>query len=91
MAAHIYTALQQISKNPSAEIGYLEMALGHTQWGDQLQYDDWLRLNELAKAGDAEALSIQVDALLPIYKEEWERLGQPTTSTEWNQRKYGGS
>jgi len=89
MAAHIYTILQQVIDRPGDVIPHLKNGLSYAPFGDNMEDDDWRQLNDALDSGHDKALRM-VKALLPIYEHKWTELGEPRSSEDWMENKYGG-
>ncbi len=82
MAAHIYTVLKQVIERPEAELPYLKHGLSYAQFGDNMDYQDWRRLNDALDNGGSDALDL-CGYLRDIYELKWQQLGCPATAEEW--------
>jgi hypothetical protein len=92
MAAHIYTALQQIEDDIERLnlnlFEHLDAALRFSCWTEELELDEYLRLRNIVDDRDEDALVAFVAEMKPLYEDAWTDLRQPKTREEWLQRKY---
>lgn len=87
MAAHIYTVLQQVIEKPESNLPYLKHGLSYAQFGDNMEANHWVDLNNALDRNEELALEY-CKKLLPIYQQKWRDLGCPTTAKEWFRNKY---
>lgn len=87
MAAHAYTALQQIIKHPlTAE--QVKHMLHYSPVGDTFEYEDNGALFRICEEyGDAGVLPA-CKALLPRYRQMYYDLDFPADYNEWISRRY---
>lgn len=80
MAAHVYTALKEMSERPM-NLETIQHGLGYALFGDQLSLTDW---ESLVNAPDSNRAREIATSLLIKYQEIWEYLGKPATAEDWN-------
>lgn len=80
MAAHVYTALKEMSERPMS-LEMIQHGLGYALFGDQLSQTDWRALYYAPDSNRAREIAT---SLLTKYQEIWEYLGKPATAEDWN-------
>lgn len=101
MAAHVKTALEQISEQLNNEQNYsfdfdsLDAALNLSCWTEDLSLEDFTELDFIIAVSYRDYFQAVDDLKQFItvhylkYKQEWLDLGQPATREEWRQLKWG--
>lgn len=80
MAAHVLTALREMSERPMP-LEMIQHGLGYALFGDQLSMNDWEALNNAPDSNRAREIAT---SLISKYQGIWEYLKRPATAEDWN-------
>lgn len=91
MAAHVWTAVNQLRdehvlRNNPVNWPGLQAALDLSCWTELLDLEDYESLQDVVSKEDKIELAFWLGSVFVKYKEEWVRLGMPTTKEEWNKQ-----
>lgn len=99
MAAHVYTALQQIEADIERLnlnlFNQLEPALSFSCWTEDLDLDEYGELRQIVELHDTTPLVAEdrlyewVRTMKVKYEQVWQGYGEPRTREQWLEAKYG--
>lgn len=85
MAAHIYTALQEIAGG-TVPMEQLQHAVNYAGWGNQLKAEHYQVMVNVAYNGTVQEAIALANEIMPVYRRDWILLDRPKTYEEWQDR-----
>jgi hypothetical protein len=100
MAAHVYTALQQIEEDITEKLStnlfsHLRTALDLSTWTEDLDIDEYGELSRIVDLHTDKPLTAENSLLDWVrekkakYEKLWKYYGEPRTREQWLTAKYG--
>lgn len=83
MAAHVLRALKEL-RDGECTVEQFRHGLSHAQFGDNLDWNDWLILKDTKDDEQFKKLAV---AMIKSYEKVWTQYGKPATAEEWLERR----